>query len=202
MPPLSGWTVWITGFVGKVSALDQVMHLFVNDFFIPITIFLIMLALWLGQGDPVRREHLQRGIMSAAVAIGISSLIVKIMNIHIFWPHPYAIPDKLFDSARYAMQTIHYPSGDPTFPSNAATISFAAAIGVYLTNRKAGIVIYFLAFLWSFAHFYAGMHFFVDIIAGAAIGILTAIFISKVFMPRIEPIPTLVMKLWRYLYLA
>lgn len=198
MPPLAGWTLWITGFVDKVPALDQVVRLLVNDFFIPVSICLVMLGLWLGSPDRARREHLQRTIMNAAVGIGISSLIVHLINFHHFWPRPY----ELLDSATQAMNTLLYASRDPTFPSNAATISFAAVTGVWLGNRKAGAVLYVLAFMWSFARFYAGIHFFVDIVSGAVIGIITSYVIFKYFMPRTEPLPTLMLKLARFLYIA
>jgi undecaprenyl-diphosphatase len=93
-------------------------------------------------------------------------------------------------------------SHDPTFPSNATTVAFAAATGVWLGNRKAGIVLYVLATLWAIARFYAGIHFFVDILAGVALGVFTGLFISKIFMPRVEPFPTWALKLWRFLYIA
>jgi undecaprenyl-diphosphatase len=204
MPPLAGWTLWITGFVGKAPALDHVMRLLVNDFFIPLTICLIMLGLWLGQSDRIKRDRLQRTIMNASVAIGISTLVVQMINnFGNPWPRPFLVDDFVIrESARYAAQTIFYFPTDPSFPSNGATIAFAAATGVWLGNRKAGAVLYVLAALWAIARFYAGIHFFIDVAGGAVIGILTALFISKVFMPRIEPLPTWTMKLCRFLYLA
>jgi undecaprenyl-diphosphatase len=204
MPPLAGWTLWITGFVGKAPALDHVMRLLVNDFFIPLTICLIMLGLWLGQSDRIKRDRLQRTIMNASVAIGISTLVVQMINnFGNPWPRPFLVDDFVIrESARYAAQTIFYFPTDPSFPSNGATIAFAAATGVWLGNRKAGAVLYVLAALWAVARFYAGIHFFIDVAGGAVIGILTALFISKVFMPRIEPLPTWTMKLCRFLYLA
>jgi undecaprenyl-diphosphatase len=204
MPPLAGWTLWITGFVGKAPALDHVMRLLVNDFFIPLTICLIMLGLWLGQSDRIKRDRLQRTIMNASVAIGISTLVVQMINnFWNPWPRPFLVDDFVIrESARYAAQTIFYFPTDPSFPSNGATIAFAAATGVWLGNRKAGAVLYVLAALWAVARFYAGIHFFIDVAGGAVIGILTALFISKVFMPRIEPLPTWTMKLCRFLYLA
>ena len=204
MPPLAGWTLWITGFVGKAPALDHVMRLLVNDFFIPLTICLIMLGLWLGQSDRIKRDRLQRTIMNASVAIGISTLVVQMINnFGNPWPRPFLVDDFVIrESARYAAQTIFYFPTDPSFPSNGATIAFAAATGVWLGNRKAGAVLYVLATLWAVARFYAGIHFFIDVAGGAVIGILTALFISKVFMPRIEPLPTWTMKLCRFLYLA
>ncbi len=82
MPMLSGWTLWITGFVGKAPVLDSVMRFLANDFIIPVAIALVMLALWLGHPDPHRREQLQRVIMNASVSIGISTLVVRILNVH------------------------------------------------------------------------------------------------------------------------
>ena len=204
MPPLAGWTLNVTGFVGKTPALDHIMRLFVDDFFIPLVICLIMLALWLGYSDRIKREHIQRTVMNAAVAIGISTLVVKQINNFVNpWPRPFLVDDPIMrESARYAAQTIFYFPTDPSFPSNGATIAFAAATGVWFGNRKAGAVLYVLATLWAVARFYAGIHFFVDVAGGAVVGILTALFICKVFMPRIEPLPTWTMKLCRLLYLA
>jgi len=204
MPPLAGWTLWITGFVGKVPALDYVMSLLVNDFFIPVLVCLVMLGLWLGYHDHARREYLQRTIMNASAAIGISTLVVHIINFAgDFWPRPYLVDDIVIrESATHAAETVFYLAHDPSFPSNAAAIAFAAATGVWLGHRKAGIVLYVLASLWALSRFYAGAHFFVDIAGGVAIGVLTGLFISKVFMPRMEPAPTWFLRLVRFLYLA
>lgn len=203
MPPLSGWTVWITGFVGNVPALDQLMRLLVSDFLVPVAICLVMLGLWLGHSDRARREFYQRTVMNAAVAIGISALVVRILNVHFFWPRPFLADDVVVrESATRAAQAIFYLPHDPTFPSNAAAVSFAAATAIWLGNRTAGAVVFFLALLWSFARFYAGTHFFVDLAGGAMIGVVTGLLTAKVFMPRTEPAPTLFLRLARMLYLA
>jgi undecaprenyl-diphosphatase len=203
MPLLSGWTLWITGFVDKAPALDAIMRFFASDFFVPVAIALIMLGLWIGYSDPVRREIMQKAIINASVAIGISTLVVRIINIFEFWPRPFDVTDPVLrDSALYAADTIFYRAHDPSFPSNAATISFAAATAIWLVNRKAGAILYFLAFLWVFARFYAGIHFAVDLMGGVMIGIITSLMISKVFMPRTEPVPSWGLKLGRFLYIA
>jgi membrane-associated phospholipid phosphatase len=204
MPPLSGWTLNVTGFVGKSAVLDDVMSFLVNDFFIPLLICLILLILWLGQQDLLKRDRHQRHVMNAAVAIGISALLVLIINAWVNpWPRPFLVDNSVIrESARHAAETIFYFPHDPTFPSNGATIAFAAGTGIWFGNRTAGAIIYVLATLWAVARFYAGVHFFIDVASGAALGIFTSLFISKIFMPRIEPLPTWVMKLCRSLYLA
>ena len=124
MPLLSGWTLWITGFVGKAPALDSIMSFLSSDFFVPVAIALIMLGLWIGYSDPVRRELSQRSVMNASVAIGISTLTVRIINVFDFWPRPFLVDDPVLrESARYAAQTVFYLPHDPSFPSNAATIA-------------------------------------------------------------------------------
>ena len=198
MPPGAQMSEWVTQFAGSVPAFDDFMRLIGNDFLIPVTMCLIMLGLWAGHPDPTRREQLQRIVINAVIAIGIASLLVELFNLHNFWPRPY----ELLDSAYQAMQTLHYRSGDPSFPSNVATVSFAAATGIWLGHRKAGIVLYVLASIWALYRFYAGMHWFVDIAGGAAIGVLTSLIVSKVLMPRTEPIPTLALRLARFLYIA
>ena len=203
MPPLSGWTLWITGFVGKVPALDSAMSLFASDFFIPVTIALVMLLLWVGHPNPEKRASLQKTIMNASVAIGISTLTVRVVNMHDFWPRPFLVDDPVISAAAWrAADIVFYHPHDPTFPSNGATIAFAAATGVFLGHRKAGTVLYVLATLWVFARFYAGLHFAFDLLGGVMIGVATGLMISKVFMPRTEPLPTLALKAGRFLYIA
>ncbi len=209
MPPLAGWTLSITEALEvveeNVPVLNDIMSLLVSDFFIPVLISLFMLGIWLYHPDPAQREYLQRHVMNAAVAIGISTLVVTIINVHPFWPRPFdpALADAVIQQSAFrASDIIFYHTHDPTFPSNGATISFAAATGIWLGHRKAGLFIFFLAFLWSFARFYGGVHFFVDILTGAFIGVLTALLISKVFMPRTEPCPTWALNACRFLYIA
>ena len=204
MPPLADWTVWITGLVDKQPAFDRVMSLFASDFFIPVLICLIMLVLWLGHPDRFKREYLQKHVMNAAVAIGISTLIVNMINSFTNpWPRPFLVDDPVIsESAKHAAQTIFYLPHDPSFPSNATTVAFSAATAIWLGNRKAGFVLYILATLWAFARFYAGIHFFIDILAGFIISVLTGLFLSKVFMPRAEPWPTWALRMFRFFYLA
>jgi len=209
MPPLWGWTLYITEAAQVVEEnapiINDIMSLLISDFLIPVSICLILLGLWIGHSNPKKREQSQRHVMNAAVAIGISTLIVTILNTQDFWPRPFdpAIPNvDLWQSAYLAADIVAYHHADPPFPCNGATISFAAATCIWFGNRKAGLVIFILASLWAFARFYGGLHFFVDMAAGIVIGVTTAIMISKVFMPRTEPVPTIALHIARALYIA
>jgi undecaprenyl-diphosphatase len=75
-------------------------------------------------------------------------------------------------------------SGAPAFPSGHATFFFGLATPIFLWNRKIGAVYYFFALLNSLGRVSAGLHWPSDILAGAAIGIASGIFIWFLGKPR------------------
>ena len=62
----------------------------------------------------------------------------------------------------------------PSFPSMHATLSFTTAHAIYTFDKKLGILSYALAVLISLSRVLVGVHYPLDIIAGAIIGILAS----------------------------
>jgi undecaprenyl-diphosphatase len=199
--PDASISVWLTGLVGKAPAFDWLMSVFVSDYFLPVLSFLVLIALWFGTRDPSRREPNQRAVLCAATGAGFTALAVWLLN-HAFhfdlWPRPFA----LYESARHAAETLFYLPHDPSFPSNAAAVAFALAIGMWFTNRKAGAVLFAIAFLWSFARVYCGVHYPLDIVGGAAIGFVVSYAVYRGLWPAVEPVLALIFKWTKRLYLS
>jgi undecaprenyl-diphosphatase len=64
-----------------------------------------------------------------------------------------------------------------SFPSGHAAWFFALAMAVWFANRKWGWWYFALALIMGVARVYAGVHWPIDIIGGAAIGVASSLFI-------------------------
>jgi undecaprenyl-diphosphatase len=62
-----------------------------------------------------------------------------------------------------------------SFPSGHATLFFALATIIFLYNKKAGALYLLFAMLISLARVFCGIHWPIDILGGAVIGILLAV---------------------------
>lgn len=68
-----------------------------------------------------------------------------------------------------------------SFPSNHALAAFALATGIFLVNKKWGYVAYAVAILIALLRVAVGVHYISDIVAGAALGILS-VWVAKKFI--------------------
>lgn len=69
-----------------------------------------------------------------------------------------------------------------SFPSGHATAFFALATAVYFWNKKMGYVFYVFATLIAFGRVFVGVHYPLDVLGGAVLGIGLAWFVAK-FIP-------------------
>ena len=194
--------LWINSLAGRFPLLDTIMRLVVNDYFIPVSLSLILLGLWFWGKNIEQRELHQRAFMAATASLGISCGMVKIANLFYDRPRPFE-QIHLADRLMPTVERIFYSPTDSSFPSNAAAIAFATAAVMWISRQKivAGFLC-FLTLLMSFARIYAGVHYPLDIVGGIAIAIIISYFVTKVVFPLAEPLPTLVLKLLRKLCLA
>ena len=70
-------------------------------------------------------------------------------------------------------------SASSSFPSNHATILFALSLLVFYLNRKAGLWFFILSLLNGLARVVVGVHWPLDILGGALVGLLAAYLIHR-----------------------
>jgi undecaprenyl-diphosphatase len=175
--------LWISHLVGKSAILDRIMILLASDYFIPVSISLILLYIWFMGRDFPERDRNQKAAVCAAITIGIAMGFVLVTNGIWRHPHPFQDMPQLLDPVT---NRIFYPIHDPSFPSNSSCLTFAAAAGIWQFNRKWGLILLVPAILMPLAKLYAAVYYPSDIIGGAILGILTSYFVSKIFMPVVH----------------
>ena len=99
------------------------------------------------------------------------------------------------------MTRLFYAPTDSSFPSNPAAAAFAIAFAVWAVNRRVGSLLLMAAALYGFARVYSGVHYPLDIIAGAAIALVVTYLTFKI-KDLLEPIPTWVIKAGRIFCVA
>ena len=184
--------LWINSLAGRFSPLDRVMEWVVSDYLIPVSLALALVGLWFAGVDKQTRQKNQIGMFVALSSMAISNLAVFVINIFYFRPRPFVDHD---------LTRLFYPPTDSSFPANAIAAVFGIAVAVWVINRRWGTILLLGAGLYGFARVYAGVHYPLDVIAGALIGVVVTFLVFKL-KDLLEPIPTWVIKAVRILSLA
>ena len=184
--------LWINGWVGKAPLFDRAMEWLVSDYLVPVGLALTLVGLWfVGDERAVRQRH-QIGLFVALSSMALASWAVFLINGVYYRPRPFVDLD---------VSLLFYQPTDSSFPSNSAAASFAIAAAVWGVNRRAGLALFLAAGLHGFARVYAGVHYPLDIVSGALIGIVVAFLVFKL-KDLLEPLPTMAIKAARILCLA
>lgn len=186
---------WINGLVGKVPIIDGIIRVISCDVFVPVVMFLALIAIWFyGRNQQVRERH-QRAVICSLTAIGFSNLIVFILNA--------ILSDRLrpFEAFPEKVNLLYCQPTDPSFPSNAAAAAFAMVIGIWIYNRRLGYILLVPALVISFGRVYMGIHYPLDIVGGFLTAIL-ATGVAWLVLKVAEPIVFRFLSLARKVYLS
>lgn len=184
--------LWLNGLVGRVPLFDKFMSIIGDDFFIVTCLALSVIALWFGARNLSQRKRNQRAVVASAFAVVLSCLwILLVMD----------IVQRQRPSEVHTIHLLGYLRADPSFPSEFAAVAFAFATAIWMGNRKAGIIIGCLVFLWCLGRVYCGIHYPLDIVAGALIGILTGFLVSKL-LSMISSIPNSIIRFFEWSHMA
>jgi undecaprenyl-diphosphatase len=81
---------------------------------------------------------------------------------------------------------------DFSFVSDHATVAMALAIGVFMANRKLGLLGIALAAVEGFCRVYMGVHYPTDVIGGFALGTAVALLLAPLALMVLTPVVGLV----------
>lgn len=164
--------LFINGFVGKWAFLDSLFSFLINDYFVVVVFSFLLLVFWFAGDGPLRRAHFQTGFIWTSLGLALTNVAVKLFNIFVVYR------DRPF--IRYPdTNLLFYRPHDSSFPSNSVAVCFAFAIGIFMFHRRAGVCSIALAVVFAVGRVYAGIHYPLDVVGGAAIGAACVIIMWK-----------------------
>jgi undecaprenyl-diphosphatase len=182
----------INGFATRLPLLDSIMRLLVNDYFVPTALCLLAAALWFSGSDGEERGRNQRAVIAMLVAVLLANVLVKLCNLIYFRPRPFFM---------HEVNLLFYRPSDSSLPSNAGAVGFAFAGIGWQRSRRLGVVMGVLAGLFGLARIYCGVHYPLDVLAGALVGLLSAWVVGR-WQRVLQPLMGVVIAVGRRLYLA
>ena len=182
----------INGFVGVVPFVDRIAQWIVSDYLMPIALALALVFMWFVDRDRDIRAQRQVGVFVALTAMALSNSVVFILNFFYFRPRPFVNAD---------VALLFYKPTDSSFPSNAVAAVFGLAFGIWGVNRRLGWVAIGAASLYGLARVYAGVHYPLDVLGGAAIAAVVTYLVFRM-RDMLMPLLMLPIRLARLLRLA
>lgn len=177
----------INGVAGTVPPLDALMRFLANDYVIPTALSAALVFLWFS-----RDERIQEAALRAGLALLLANGLVKLSNVIWYRPRPFTSHD---------VNLLFYFPSDSSFPANSAAADFALAWTIWRVRPAAGGWMLLAAAAMALARVYVGVHYPLDVLGGAAIGIASARFLQRL-APYLRPLTIRLARLSRRLGLA
>lgn len=165
---------WINDFAGKNDVWDWIF-IFMAEYliFIIIGLFFLYFAKQIWRDKKIEIKELII-FFSASVGAWVLTKIIKI----------FVGAERPFSYLNLENTLMTHDNIFASFPSGHSTLSFALATSVWIYNKKIGSILLFLAFLVAIGRPLVGVHFPLDIFAGAIIGIGVVLIVGKYFKER------------------
>jgi undecaprenyl-diphosphatase len=160
------WFQQINELGHTLSALNPIMRIFAS--YAEYLFYAGVILYWLTR-HAIKRQMVAESLLSASIALSCSGLIGH-----------YFYRDRPFVT-HTVLQLIAHPA-NASFPSDHAIGAFTIATSIWLFRRKEGTVWLLLAACIAFSRVWTGVHYPLDVLAGAGIGILAAVAVHQLFM--------------------
>ncbi|WP_327284102.1 MULTISPECIES: phosphatase PAP2 family protein [unclassified Streptomyces] len=165
------------------AAVDRAVGL-VGAYGIPLALVLLFLWCWHGmrrQEEPTASESFA-ALVWAPLAAALALLLNVPLRALVARPRPYMEHDGLDVLAP------HSGPGDFSFVSGHATLAMALGVGLFLANRKLGLIGIGLALAEGVCRVYLGVHYPTDVIGGFALGTAVVLVLAPLAMALLTPV--------------
>ncbi|MDF3141627.1 MULTISPECIES: phosphatase PAP2 family protein [unclassified Streptomyces] len=160
---------------------DRVIE-YVGEYGLVLAMILLVVWCWWS----VRRRGAEDAASSVAALVWapLAAAIAVLVNVPIrgFVERPRPFND------HQGLEVLVSGKTDYSFVSDHATIAMALGVGLFVANRKFGLVGIGLALLEGFCRVYMGVHYPTDVVGGFALGTAVALLLSPLAMALLTPV--------------
>ncbi|MFF4019602.1 phosphatase PAP2 family protein [Streptomyces sp. NPDC001843] len=162
---------------------DRVME-FVGEYGLLLAMVLVVVWCWwsvrrrAGSGDEAAGSV--AALVWAPLAAGIAVLVNVPIRGFVERPRPFV--------DHQGLDVLVSGKNDYSFVSDHATLTMAVAVGLFVANRRFGLLGIGLALFEGFCRVYMGVHYPTDVIGGFALGTAVALLLSPPAMALLTPV--------------
>ncbi|MFH8490892.1 phosphatase PAP2 family protein [Streptomyces longisporoflavus] len=163
---------WLTGSVA-----------FVGEYGLLLALVLLVIWCWWGQRKRATLDDAASSVAAvvwAPLAAGLAVLVNVPIRGFVERRRPFKDHDGL--------ELLVHGKTDFSFVSDHATLAMALGVGLFVANRKFGLVGIALALLEGFCRVFMGVHYPTDVVGGFALGTAVALLLSPLAMAVLTPV--------------
>ncbi|MFE7896323.1 phosphatase PAP2 family protein [Streptomyces sp. NPDC057424] len=160
---------------------DRVME-YVGEYGLLLAIVLLVVGCWWSvrrRGDEDAASTVA-ALVWAPLAAGVAVLVNVPIRGFVERPRPFL--------DHQGLEVLVQGKTDYSFVSDHATIVMALAVGLFVANRRFGLVGLVLALFGGFIRVYMGVHYPTDVVGGFALGTAVALLLSPLAMALLIPL--------------
>jgi membrane-associated phospholipid phosphatase len=181
---VTGWDEsafrWLNDLAGQSETFDRLVGFLIGDYLIPFLATLAVAWLWFAGRGGEETGRWQHAALHGLVALGICQLVVALTNIGVGRLRPFEqLPD---------VTVLFYEPINSSFPAHPVATIVALGLALWSVRRALGILLLILAILLGVGRIIAGLWFPTDVLAGIAVGALSAVAAATALRPlaRVE----------------
>lgn len=156
---------------------------FVGEYGLLLALVLLVIWCWWGQRKRGTLDDAASSVASvvwAPLAAGLAVLVNVPIRGFVERRRPFKDHDGL--------EILVHGKTDFSFVSDHATLAMALGVGLFVANRKFGLVGIALALLEGFCRVFMGVHYPTDVVGGFALGTAVALLLSPLAMAVLTPV--------------